>query len=131
MYGLLRPDKLVLYAADKQPIDNVAAELIRDLASTPSHGVPFTAQLDDKGILSWGCDPPRLSASTNISTSWRLWVTNRIARALLDARVRGVGGQEAVDAALRELETHGVDIQSWAPPTWSSLAPDCYGADSP
>ena len=56
---------------------------MRSLGSCPAHGVPFTAEISPDGLLSWGADPPGRSFSDGAdSTSWRMWVTRRLAEYL-------------------------------------------------
>ena len=87
--GLLRPDKIVAYFPDFEALAG-AAELLREaLAGVPAHGVPFTAEIAGGGLLSWGVDPPRgegLPWAGHGQESWRLWLTHRLARALISAR---------------------------------------------
>ena len=116
VYGLLRPDKMVLYCDDFPALQRTAERLLVALQGIPAQPVPFTAALSDDGLLSWGADPPPDQAqvlSWQERESWRLWVTNRLAAALLEAR-----RDAAVDAcrfALRRLELEGVDVGTWAP----------------
>src|SRR6185436_9727256 len=56
--GLLRPDKIVAYFASLDDLRSAADGLAPRLQGCPAHGVPFTASLDDDGLLSWGVDPP-------------------------------------------------------------------------
>jgi hypothetical protein len=58
VYGLLRPDKIVAYFWSLEELQEAANQLKRKLAACPAHGVPFTAEIADNGLLSWGIDPP-------------------------------------------------------------------------
>jgi hypothetical protein len=86
--GLLRPDKIVAYFADLDHLQSVAAALADALAGCPAQGVPFTAQASAGGLLSWGMDPPprRLASGSLARESWRYWVTNRLADAIVHAQ---------------------------------------------
>ena len=79
--------------------------------------MPFTAALADDGLLSWGMDPPhsdRIPGWSGIE-SWRIWVTNRLARNILRARALGSGGLEPWHYALMRLGLEGVDTDGWLP----------------
>jgi len=89
------------------------------LHDCPAHGVPFTAALDDEGLLSWGVDPP---ASVQLlewqpRESWRLWLTNRLANALLTAkRAPATATQRSPwQYALDRVRLEGIDIDTWTP----------------
>ena len=94
-----------------------AARLSAELAGCPSHGVPFTAELADcDGLLSFGIDPPRSEHALEWQEreSWRLWLTNRLAVALVSARRDG-GPLEPWQYALARIEFDGIDPSTWAP----------------
>ena len=136
--GILRPDKLVLYFDRFDALSETAAALRRELAGCPAQGVPFSAGLDDDGLLSWGTDPPRDERTVPWlqRESWRLRITNRLAVALLAARDGGRdsvrdsvrdGGSRTVEPwrfALERLRLEGVDTATWtpAPGTWQGPA---------
>ena len=117
IYGLLRPDKVVAYFKTRQDALVAAAELGSALAGLPAHGVPFTAAIDASGLVSWGLDPPRSEAvlAWQERESWRLWVTNRLAAALLSARNSQSDGVEPWQFAIERLRLAGVDPDSWTP----------------
>jgi hypothetical protein len=124
--SLLRPDKIVLYFADLDSVSAGAARLAHELAGCPVHGVPFTAELaGSDGLLSFGIDPPRPehAIAWQERESWRLWLTNRLAVALLAARRDG-GTLEPWQYALARLELEGIDPSTWAPPAdlWDEAA---------
>jgi hypothetical protein len=77
--GLLRPDKIVAYFPDFDRLAGAAAA-ITDRLTLPAQGVPFTAEIAGDGLLSWGIDPP---ATERIRESWRFWLVQRLAKALL------------------------------------------------
>src|SRR2546425_2803776 len=113
--GLLRPDKLVVYFSSIEGCQDTAVLLKEKLAGLPAHGVPFTCEIADNGLLSWGIDPPAEEQIFNgqESESWRLWVTNRLATALLIAKAGASDRVEAWQYALERLRLDGVDTQSW------------------
>jgi hypothetical protein len=112
--SLLRPDKLVLYFRDFEGVQTAADRLATELDGCRGHGVPFTAELADDGLVSWGVDPPRAEHRLpwQERESWRLWLTNRLALALLVARRDG--GAEPWRYALARVELEGVDPATWA-----------------
>jgi len=124
--GLLRPDKIVAYFPDFDALARAAQILCERLDGLPAHGVPFTAEIGGGGLLSWGMDPPRDEALPwSGPESWRIWLANRLARALLDARAQ-TGTVETDPAplnpplapwrfAVERLRLEGVDTDSWTP----------------
>ncbi|MGO9339441.1 MAG: hypothetical protein ACLPY1_18235 [Terracidiphilus sp.] len=115
--GLLRPDKLVVYFRDFEPLEKTARELVLRLSGCAAQGVPFTAALGDDGLLSWGVDPlPEKGAlSWQGPESWRLWVTNRLANALVSARKNITGTLQPWQFALARMRLENVDTVTWAP----------------
>lgn len=100
-----RPDKLVIYFADKAEMDRVAGLLEPPLAGFEPHGVPFTCVIDGSGLLSWGMDPPGKT-----DQSWRSWLALQLARAMTEAEPG-----RPVEAALQRADALGVDPKSWEP----------------
>jgi hypothetical protein len=115
--GLLRPDKLVAYFLDRETLDEVAALLARELAGCEAHGVPFSAGLDDSGLLSWGVDPPDSDVALHWRgrESWRLWVAKRLGSAMAMARASRRSSVEPWQFALARARRHGIDTNTWAP----------------
>ncbi len=124
--GLLRADKIVAYFPDFETLARAAHGLAAALAGLPAQGVPFTAEIGGGGLLSWGADPPRGEGLPwEGQMSWRLWLTHRLARALLAAREgSGSGGGEGSNGghgippwrfALERLRLEGVDTDTWTP----------------
>ena len=115
--GLLRPDKLVAYFADLEGLQEAADDLRRMLKTCPSHGVPFTAGLDEGGLLSWGLDPIHAGQGFvwQEGESWRVWLTNQLAVALLQAKRSRSQALEPWQFALERLRLEGVDTDSWIP----------------
>jgi hypothetical protein len=124
VFGLWRTDKLVAYFAQYQELETVALELSGRLEGIKPHGVPFSAELHGDGLLSWGIDPPSREQSRNWRNreSWRLWVTNRLATALVSAKDSVTRSSENIEAsvavqfALARLQIEGVDTDTWTPP---------------
>jgi hypothetical protein len=140
--GLLRPDKIVVYFETFERLAAAAAALTERLAGVAPHGVPFTSEIAAGGLLSWGVDPPPAAEFGALGgdsrRSWRLWLTDRLARALIaavaaggshagrvDAAGTGVGSPVAGAAAgetmepwrfaLERLRLEGIDTDSWTP----------------
>jgi hypothetical protein len=107
--GLLRPDKIIAYFDDRGHMDAVAAALEQALRDFPAQGVPFTAGMGGDGMLSAGVDPPL----GNAATSWRAWVTRRLAESL--AARRASADEDPVKGALADLRMAGVDSERWHP----------------
>ncbi|PEY75483.1 hypothetical protein [Bacillus cereus] len=116
MYGLLRPDKLVAYFATYDEMMEASARLLKCLQGIPAHGVPFTAALDPSGLLSWGMDPPdREYILPWQGPSWRKWVTDRLAVAIISAKKSLSTDTDPWQFALERLRLEGVDTTSWIP----------------
>jgi hypothetical protein len=116
--GLLRPDKLVTYFTSREQLDEAASVLRRELAGCEAHGIPFTAGLDDTGLLSWGVDPPENDRALRWlqRESWRYWVVQRLAAAM--ALAKQASSSAAVEPwrfALERVRRQGVDIETWTP----------------
>jgi hypothetical protein len=118
--GLLRPDKMVAYFPSFERLAAAAEALTERLGGTPAQGVPFTSEIAAGGLLSWGVDPPADSFSHwSGRESWRLWLTHRLAVALLSGKAaanndRGLG-VEPWRFVLERLRLEGVDTDSWTP----------------
>lgn len=123
LQNLLRPDKFVAYASTQDQINSAARALLLKIRGMPAQGVPFTSAIDDDGLLSWGVDPPRIErVSCYQGTSWRRWVTDKLAVALVAARA---GRAEApVRFALQRAALEGIDVNSWTPVSvpWAQIA---------
>jgi hypothetical protein len=117
VYGMLRPDKLVAYFASFEELQEAANRLRLELEGCPAHGVPFTSEITNDGLLSWGMDPPGQQPLPlwQEHESWRLWVTNRLATAMLMAKAAGSKTVEPWQFALERLRLEGVDTESWTP----------------
>jgi len=114
--GLLRPDKLVIYFGAREELDDVAGALCARLAGCAAHGVPFTASLDDDGLLSWGVDPPDSARALSWlgRESWRLWLANKLGTALAFAKSES-SLAEPWRFAVERVRRLGVDVERWTP----------------
>jgi len=126
VYGLLRPDKFVVYFTTLQACQEMASLLMQKLAGLPAHGVPFSSEIGGDGLLSWGIDPPTRERTfgEQYGESWRLWVTNRLAAALLNAKSAQFPSVEPWQFALGRLQLDDVNTETWTPPqlSWQSAA---------
>ncbi|HYC61692.1 MAG TPA: hypothetical protein VEK79_19205 [Thermoanaerobaculia bacterium] len=123
--GLLRSDKMVAYFSTRAEVDEVADVLRRELAGCDGHGVPFTAPLDDTGLLAWGVDPPDNERALQWlgRESWRHWLVQRLAAAISIAKTaRGQNAIEPWRFAIERARRHGVDVDTWTPSAslWSA-----------
>ncbi|HEY0546415.1 MAG TPA: hypothetical protein VGC91_13640 [Pyrinomonadaceae bacterium] len=117
LYGILRPDKFVIYVPTRERLDVAVDALLSNLEGVRAHGVPFTAGIDADGLVSWGMDPPRdEQLSSWQGTSWRRWVTDRLAVALLTAKESPPNAElEPWQFALQRVQIEGVDTRTWTP----------------
>jgi hypothetical protein len=116
--GLLRPDKIVIYFWNFEALREAAKRIAGCLAGFPAQGVPFTAGIgEDNGLLSWGVDPPpeKGALAWQERESWRLWVTNRLATALLAAKKAQGTRLEPWRFALERLRLENIDTETWTP----------------
>ena len=121
--GLLRPDKIVAYFPNFERLAAAAERAGDRLAGVPAQGVPFTSEIAGDGLLSWGMDPPssEWTALAKGAESWRLWLTHRLARALLSAR--SAAAAQIVETAeiepwrfaLERVRLEGIDTDTWTP----------------
>ncbi len=130
LYGILRPDKIVLYFASFESLAETAETLRQRLAGIPAQGVPFTAAVAEDGLLSWGVDPPagRAGPWWQARESWRLWLTNRLAAALAIAKRQGDDDVPTWQFALDRIALEGVDPATWAPATSLRLEAESAGS---
>jgi hypothetical protein len=117
-HGVLRPDKFVVYAPTRSLLQQAQTALSTALRGLEAQGVPFTAPVDPDGLISWGIDPPQSeSLSRTHTTSWRRWLTERLAVAILAAKRSSPspGCPEPWRFALARLGLDGVDVENWLP----------------
>lgn len=112
-WGLLRADKIVAYFPSFELLAAAADALATRLSGMPAQGVPFTSEIGGDGLLSWGVDPPREETALG-AESWRLWLTHRLARALISAK-SAAGESEPWRFALERVRLEGVDTDTWTP----------------
>lgn len=117
VYGLLRSDKLILYFARFTELQDAAAYVIPRLVGCPSQGVPFTAELEASGLLSWGIDPPLETCSVPWleQGSWRGQICNKLALALRLAKSAPDRGVSPSRFAALRLRLEGIDPDNWTP----------------
>lgn len=115
--GLLRPDKLVTYFHTREELDEAADAMRRQLAGCPAHGVPFTAGIDEDGLLSWGVDPPDSEQTLSWlgRESWRLWLAQRMGAAMAIAKRARGNAVEPWRFVVERVRRQGVDVDTWTP----------------
>ncbi len=116
LHGLLRPDKIVAYCSSFDELAVVAERVKESLADCPAQGVPFSAEIDPAGLLSWGMDPPEgAQASKGMARqSWRSWVVDQLAVALVAARAQPSSLPPWM-FALERMRLEGIDTDTWTP----------------
>jgi len=116
-YGLLRPDKFVVYFEKQDYLFEFAHTLSPRLRGLEAHGVPFSAPIDEDGMLSWGIDPSTESSGVGwyVDESWRIWICNRLAVALRAVASSANPKIRPWRFALVKLWLSGVDTRTW---TW-------------
>jgi hypothetical protein len=121
---LLRPDKFIVYFWSLEALKEAADQLEQHLKGIPAQGVPFPASSAGNGLLSWGIDPPPDPQQLPWygRESWRLWITNRLATALLAAKAIQMNSLEPWQFALERLRLENIDTDTWTPSTERSLA---------
>jgi hypothetical protein len=113
--GICRPDKIVMYFTQLDDLFSFSELLRSQLTGCGVHGVPFTAAASEDGLLSWGADPPRGAAGRDGASSWRMWVTWRLAEYLIAGQVGRTGAMEPWEYALERLKLAGIDTETWIP----------------
>ncbi len=110
-FGVLRPDKLVVYPGSRTQLRRVAKELGRALDDVDAQGVPFTAPLGTGALLSWAIDPGD-RVSVGRGASWRIAVSEGLAATI--ARAQGQASPpEIVEFALQRLRLDDIDPIGW------------------
>jgi hypothetical protein len=119
--GLLRPDKLVAYFCGKDALLAAANSLLPIVRDCRVHAVPFSAEIGADAALSWGADPASSWLGDRIS--WRQWICEKLAAALVALRTSGVDTAKACSLALERLRFEGVDTDNFMPTSaWSGAA---------
>ena len=115
-HGLLRPDKFVVYFYSLEDLMDAAGTLKEELKEYEAQGVPFTAQLDNDGMISWGIDPAEKDVLESFEGgSWRAGVTEKLAAAIVQAKADGLTNGEASEYILNKISLEGIDPHSWMP----------------
>lgn len=111
VFGVLRPDKMVIYFSTHAALMNLGAALQAKLTGVRAHGVPFTASLDSEGLISCGADP-RVPPNRDplARESWRLRVAGRLAGSLAVAGTRTSPALTPSRFALARLALDGADL---------------------
>jgi len=111
---LARPDKLVAYFRSRDRALECGALLSTQLSGTPVQGVPFSATINDDGLVSWGMDPAdQLGRAPE--TSWRRWICRRLAHYLTAISSSTDTSVPPWEFALERLRLDGVDTVRWEP----------------
>ena len=119
--GLLRPDKLVAYFPNKETLSAAAQTLLPILSNRAVHAVPFSAEIAASGALSWGMDPP--NAWFGDRMSWRQWMCEKLAAALVAVRSHTAGPIAPWEFALERLRLEGVNTVTFMPTgNWAGTA---------
>jgi hypothetical protein len=127
VHGLLRPDKIVAYFSELADLQSIAAHLMEKLDGCAAQGVPFTAEIGGRGLLSWGIDPPADERTVPWleRESWRGRICNLLASALAHAKTSPQDGLPAAQFAMERARLEGVDTDTWTPTsslTWGPSA---------
>lgn len=114
--GLLRPDKFVAYFNSFSDLQEASIMLVSKLKALSAQGVPFTGQLDEEGLISWGVDPPRKGVMENFEGgSWRTTVTEKIAAAITQAKSETLDYESSLDFVMNKISLEGIDPVTWTP----------------
>lgn len=112
--ALLRPDKMVVYFENFVSLMETATLLKKELTGYKTQGVPFTSQIDEQGMLSWGVDPADSDVLSAIEAgSWRMKVTDQLALAILQAQKDKLNLQQAIPFIRAKLLSAGINTESW------------------
>lgn len=116
--GVLRPDKLVAYFSDFSTMMEAAENLRSTHGDFEAQGVPFTCNIVENGLLSWGVDPsddlPNYDLYDDGGGSWRSWISEELAKSLVHACASPESGMSAHEYALLNIQLAGVDTDRWA-----------------
>ncbi len=122
--NLLRPDKFMVYFSRVDAANRFARKIAHAVVGVQPQATPFTKPIDVDGLVSLGFDPPEAPSGANrLPPSWRMFVTGRVARAILDTRraARRRGMEPSVEDVLEKVRSDGIDPDSWTPasPVWT------------
>jgi len=119
--GLLRPDKCVAYFPGREAVLEASQHLLAVAEGRRVQAVPFSAEIGAAGALSWGVDPATQWFGER--ESWRQWICEKLAAALVLARGGESHGIEPWRFALERLALEGVDAETFMPTSgWSEAA---------
>lgn len=110
--GLLRPDKFVAYFHTYAELTDATDRLTIALNGHQAQGVPFTAPLDESGLLSWGMDTG-VASENETATSWRAVVTEKLAATISLPRSEKLSREESADFIQNKMMLEGVDASTW------------------
>ncbi len=116
LVDILRPDYFIAYFKTYAGMIQAAQQLTPILENVEPQGVPFTASLISSGVLSWGIDPPKTKKISGWMTdelSWRIWITNRLATSILNAKQGMEKAEDIANFALERLEAEGINTEQW------------------
>ena len=116
IHGLLRADKMVVYFKNMEALKETALLLERELEGFAAQGVPFTKQLDKKGLLSCGVDPLKQDILKSVDGgSWRIKVTDQLASAIIQAQTDKLNLDDSIEFIRAKLFAGGIDAVNWLP----------------
>lgn len=110
--GVLRPDKFILYFTKREEIWKVAEQIALQLHGCRVQGVPFSAAIDEAGLLSWGVDPPSEGAnSISKGISWRMFIAHHLGNSF--GHRSGYNADGLIAFAQQRLRLEGIDPDWW------------------
>lgn len=116
LHGQLRPDKMIVYFTCMKDLTEAFQLFEKELHGFAAQGVPFTSQLDDTGLLSYGIDPPAEEVLEQIEGgSWRTAVTDRLAACIAQTKRDGLNWPQSLLFIKAGLLTDSIDPISWEP----------------
>ena len=114
LHGQLRPDKMIVYFTNMKDLMETFQLFKKELHGFAVQGVPFTSQLDDTGLLSYGIDPPAEEVLEQTEGgSWRTTVTDRLAVCMAQTKRDGLNWQQSLAFIKAGLLTDSIDPIKW------------------
>jgi hypothetical protein len=111
--NLRRPDRIVIYAGDRDHADEIVHLLSPRLNAVPADCLPFAERLSN--AIFTGLDPPpSLPGLADGRRSWRGWLCHCLAESLDRGDPRDP--KAAIEAALDRARKLAVDPVSWSVP---------------